>query len=172
MIPLLTALAAKGLGLLGDAIVAKGKAAIEAKLGVKIPSTEAELTPEVTEKLLTAQNLHEQFLINAALEEKKLDIAAGDSASKEVTARWAADMGSDNQLSKNIRPATLIYLLAIFSISAIAATFGKPMPDAYLTVLSGLLELAVGAYFVGRTAEKGVNTVLAIMESRKTTKGN
>jgi flagellar biosynthesis component FlhA len=72
MPPFLLALFAQGLGLLGNAVLAKGKEVIEDKLGVDI---EKEVqTPEGRMKLLQLQTDHEEFLLNNALENKKLDL--------------------------------------------------------------------------------------------------
>lgn len=160
MIPaVLAVLATKGLTLISEAVIAKGKSVIEAKLGIKLPSTEAELTPELEAKLLEVQNAHQQFLINAALEEKKIEVAAAEVASKEVSSRWTADMASDNTLSKNIRPAVLIFLLGLFTVAAILASTGYPTPSAYVDLLGELLKMVFTAYFVGRTVEKGIDMI-------------
>ena len=52
---------------------------------------------------------------------KQIQIILEDAeanAQKEVTARWEADMNSDSFLSKNIRPAVLIFLTVIFTALA------------------------------------------------------
>ena len=61
--PLLTSLASKGMSLLAGAIEAKGKDIIESKLGIKIPSSVSELTPELVQKLKQAEMEHEEFLL-------------------------------------------------------------------------------------------------------------
>lgn len=70
--PLLTSLAANGLGMLGNAVMAKGKAVIEEKLGVDIESSMQ--TEEGRYKLLQLQSDHEEFLIQAALDNRKVDL--------------------------------------------------------------------------------------------------
>lgn len=158
MIPaVLALLAEKGLSLISSAVIAKGKSVIEDKLGIKLPSTAEELTPELTAKLLEVQNAHEEFLITAALEEKKVEAASQAAASTEVTARWQADMGSDNKLSKNIRPAVLIFLLLLFTGFAIASIKKVNIDVAYVSLLGELLKMVFTAYFVGRTVEKSID---------------
>ena len=66
----------------------------------------------VIDKLTTTEEekLEAQRLIQEILEK------ADSEAQEQVTARWEADMKSDSWLSKNIRPAVLIFLTVIFSI--------------------------------------------------------
>lgn len=72
--PLLSTLAANGLGMLAGAIQAKGKEVIEKKLGITIPENSSALTPEVIVRLKEKEMEHEEFLISARLEEKKLSL--------------------------------------------------------------------------------------------------
>jgi hypothetical protein len=72
LIPVLTTLATKGLDLIGNAILSKGKDVVEKELGVDIESNLA--TEEGLETLRQAQFAHEEKLVEMALEEKKLDV--------------------------------------------------------------------------------------------------
>ena len=65
---------------------------------------------------------------------------------QEVTKRWEADLNSDNKLSKNVRPLTLIF----FSVAYVVGWY----LDYSLENITGLLSLIVGAYFGGRSYEK------------------
>ena len=65
---------------------------------------------------------------------------------QEVTKRWEADLNSDNKLSKNVRPLTLIF----FSVAYVIGWY----LDYSLENITGLLSLIVGAYFGGRSYEK------------------
>ncbi len=65
---------------------------------------------------------------------------------QEVTKRWEADLNSDNKLSKNARPLTLIF----FSVAYVIGWY----LDYSLENITGLLSLIVGAYFGGRSYEK------------------
>lgn len=78
------------------------------------------------------------------------------AATHAVTDRWKADMASDNVLSKNIRPATLIFLTLIFtSISFADGNVGDfTLNPTYAPIWNTLLLSVYGAYFVGRTIEK------------------
>ena len=79
------------------------------------------------------------------------------NAQVEVTARWKSDMSSDSFLSKNIRPMVLIYLTFIFSVLAFAdGNIGEfKIAEAYIPIFQILLVTVYGAYFVGRSWEKG-----------------
>ena len=65
---------------------------------------------------------------------------------QEVTKRWEADLNSDNKLSKNVRPLTLIF----FSVAYVVGWY----LNYSLENITGLLSLIVGAYFGGRSYEK------------------
>ena len=65
---------------------------------------------------------------------------------QEVTKRWSYDLASDNKLSKNVRPLTLIF----FSVSYVIGWY----LEYSLENITGLLSLIVGAYFGGRSYEK------------------
>ena len=79
------------------------------------------------------------------------------NAQTEITSRWKSDMSSDSFLSKNIRPMVLIYLTFIFSLLAFTdGNIGEfKIAEAYIPIFQTLLVTAYGAYFVGRSWEKG-----------------
>ena len=82
---------------------------------------------------------------------------ADKDAQDQVTARWESDMKSDSFLSKNIRPMVLIYLTFIFSVLAFFdGNIGEfSIAKDYIPIFQSLLITVYGAYFVGRTWEKG-----------------
>ena len=79
------------------------------------------------------------------------------NAQVEVTSRWKSDMSSDSFLSKNIRPMVLIYLTFVFSLLAFAdGIIGVfKIATEYIPIFQTLLVTVYGAYFVGRSWEKG-----------------
>jgi hypothetical protein len=79
------------------------------------------------------------------------------NAQTEITSRWKSDMSSDSFLSKNIRPMVLIYLTFIFSLLAFAdGNIGEfKIAETYIPIFQTLLVTVYGAYFVGRSWEKG-----------------
>jgi hypothetical protein len=82
---------------------------------------------------------------------------AESNAQREVTSRWESDMNSDSWLSKNIRPLVLVYLTFIFSLLAFTdGNIGEfKIAKEYIPIIQTLLVTAYGAYFVGRSWEKG-----------------
>mgnify|MGYP003969216525 FL=1 len=99
-------------------------------------------------------------------EEEKLEIKkqiqeilekADSDAQMQVTERWKADMNSDSFLSKNIRPLVLIYLTFIFTVLSFfdGNIGGFVVAGQYIPIFQSLLITVYGAYFIGRTWEKG-----------------
>jgi len=79
------------------------------------------------------------------------------NAQREVTSRWESDMNSDSWLAKNIRPMVLVYLTFIFTLLAFTdGNIGEfKIAKEYIPIIQTLLVTAYGAYFVGRSWEKG-----------------
>lgn len=107
---------------------------------------------EVIDNLTTTkeEKLEAQRLITQILEK------ADKEAQEQVTERWKADMSSDSKLSKNIRPAVLIYLTVIFTACAFFdGNIGQfKIAEEYIPIFQTLLVTVYGAYFVGRSWEK------------------
>lgn len=82
------------------------------------------------------------------------------AAQEQVTQRWKADMQSDVKIAKHIRPYTLIFCLALYTTIMIwdSADPNFNVNPTYLSILELLLMTVFGAYFAGRTLEKGVKT--------------
>ncbi len=74
----------------------------------------------------------------------------------EVTKRWQSDMNSDNWLSKNIRPMSLIFITVVFTIITFAdGNIGQfTLNQEYRPIYQSLLLLCYGAYFGSRGLEK------------------
>lgn len=168
MIPIIGALlgtlAESGLSLLSSAIQAKGKDVVEKVLDVKIPDNP---TPADVEKLRQLQYEHEEKLLELGIEKARLEqeelkalLAAQANQENNVSDRWKADMASDSWLSKNIRPATLIYILSAYLLFAALSAAGINVQESYVALLGQWGMLVMTAYFGGRTVEK-------IMEMRK-----
>jgi len=75
---------------------------------------------------------------------------------KEISNRHEADMQSDSKLSKNIRPASLIFLLAVVSVLSVTdGNVGEfSVGEHYVSLFNSLLIVAFGFYFGGRSLEK------------------
>ena len=76
---------------------------------------------------------------------------------QEVTKRQQADMASDSWLSKNIRPMTLIAILAGYFTFAGMSAFGHDTNSKYVELLGQWGMLIMSFYFGGRTLEKIVD---------------
>lgn len=119
--PLIGTLVANGLNILAGAVTAKGKEFVEEKLGVDIET--AALSQDGIVKLKELEIGHEEFLINAAMEEGKRDL----------------------ENTKSAREAN-----AVIQASENASPMAKNMPY-YLDMLivAGTLLLAYMIFFVG-----------------------
>ncbi len=102
--------------------------------------------------------LHTSGEEKAAAKQKlqELLVSAEQEAQKEVSARWEADMKSDAWLAKNIRPLTLVFLTAVFTL--LSLTDGNVgdfvIGQAYIPIYQTLLLCVYSAYFAGRSIEK------------------
>ena len=159
LIPILTELAANGLNVLTGAITAKGKEVVEKTLGVTIPDSVDKLTPELIAQLKIKEMEHEEALVQMSIDKQRVDIEQEKNANDAVTDRWKADMNSDSWLSKNIRPAVLLYILTAYTIFSLMSAAGYNVNQAYVELLANWGMLVMSAYFVGRSVEKVISTV-------------
>ena len=88
---------------------------------------------------------------------QKLLEEADKDAQEQVTERWKYDMQSDSFLSKNIRPLTMVFLTVMFTLLAFTdGNIGEfSIQKEYIPIFQTLLITVYGAYFVGRSWEKG-----------------
>ncbi len=152
--PIVATLLANGLGILGNAVLAKGQDVIEQKLGVKLKAQPTEQELSIYRQM---EIDHEEFLMEAALKKQEMELAADKNAQENVTKRWEADMLSDSYLSKNIRPFVLIFLLVVYSLFSLLSIWGWNVRESYVELLAQMLMLVMGAYFLGRSVEKIVD---------------
>ena len=109
MDPILATLAAKGLSLLGSAVLAKGKDFIEDKLGVSLEESVA--SEEGLLKLKALEMQHEEFLLQQAMESDKLyfeDTKSARSLGVELSK-------STSWLNQNIMPLLALYVVTVSS---------------------------------------------------------
>ncbi len=73
-----------------------------------------------------------------------------------ITDRWKADMNSDSWLSKNVRPLTLIFMLActMLLIFIDAGYIDFQVKPHFADLLQIVLITIVASYFGGRSVEK------------------
>ena len=107
---------------------------------------------DVVDKLTTTEE--EKLIIKKQIQE--ILEKADNDAQTQVTERWKVDMQSDSWLSKNIRPAVLIFLTGVFTILSFfdGNFYGFQVQEQYVPIFQSLLITVYGAYFVGRTWEK------------------
>lgn len=159
LIPLLTTLAQNGLGMLGQAILAKGKDVIEEKLGVDI-ETSAQ-TEEGVQILKNLEIKHAEFLIGAALEKQKLDNEAVADARK----LQASAIEGNSTLAKEFVYYYAIFWAGISSLYIGFITFGEiPLAnvrfaDTILGFVLGTLISAPMTYFFGSTTSSKMKDV-------------
>jgi uncharacterized membrane protein len=108
---------------------------------------------DAVDKLTTTEE--EKLIIKKQVQE--ILEKADSEAQAQVTDRWKADMASDSFLSKNIRPIVLIYLTVIFTVLSFfdGNIYGFEVAKEYIPIFQTLLVTVYGAYFVGRSWEKG-----------------
>ena len=103
-------------------------------------------------------NLHTSKEEKLAAEQKIQELIANHQAKMEqnITDRWTADMKSDSWLAKNIRPATLAFLVisTVLMIFIDAGTIAFEVEAKWTDLLQLVLITVIGAYFGGRTMEK------------------
>ena len=90
-------------------------------------------------------------------EEIRARVEAEVQFQNNVTERWKADMGSDVNLAKYIRPVTLIALMVMFMATMVFDSLDNlpfNVKDSYVSLLEILMLTSFGAYFAGRTIEK------------------
>lgn len=103
-------------------------------------------------KLLELQQSGQLAQINADIQEQQ-----------ELTKRHTADMSSDSWLSKNIRPMTLLIILAGYFTFAMMSAFDMETHKQYVELLGQWGIIIMSFYFGGRTVEK----VADMVERRK-----
>lgn len=82
------------------------------------------------------------------------ELQADTAEAQELTKRQQADMLSDSWLSKNIRPMTLIAILAGYFVFAMMSAFNMDTNTKYVELLGQWGMLIMSFYFGGRTLEK------------------
>jgi uncharacterized membrane protein (DUF106 family) len=92
-------------------------------------------------------------LLKMQQEGRLAELQADTVEMQELTKRQEADMRSDSWLSKNIRPMTLIFILAGYFTFAMMSAFDIETNRAYVELLGQWGMLIMSFYFGGRTLE-------------------
>ena len=93
-------------------------------------------------------------LIKMQQEGRLAELNADNIENQELTKRHTADMASDSWLSKNIRPATLIFILFVYTVFGVGSAFEMNVHQPYVELLGQWGMLIMSFYFGGRTLEK------------------
>lgn len=170
MMPLIQSLLSNGLGLVANAVMAKGKEFVEDKLGVKLAP---DMSPEQIAQLKIAEMQHEEELLKLRLEEGKLGLEElgmrlkdTDSARNRETA--IATSNNAPLLNKVITPilalSILLITLVLFSIvmfqSAPVDSSRKDILIYILGVLSAISTQIVSYYFGSSQGSKDKSEAL------------
>ena len=157
MIPLVQTLLGNGLGLIANAVMAKGKQWVEEKTGVKL---EPDMPPEQIAQLKVAEMQHEEELMKLKLEENKLDLEelgmrlkdTGSARDREVQIATSKEAPLLNKVITPILAlAILLITLALFSVvmfqEAPVDSSRKDILIYILGVLSAISTQIVSYYF-------------------------
>lgn len=168
--PIIQTLLSNGLGLVANAVMAKGQAFVEDKLGVKLAPN---MSPEQVAELKIKEMEHEEELMRLKLEENKLDI-------EELTLRLKdTDSARDREiqiatsdkaplLNKVITPILALALLLItFALFAVVMFDHSPVDSTrkdiliyILGVLSAISTQIVSYYFGSSQGSKDKSEAL------------
>ena len=104
----------------------------------------------VKETVSAVADVVDQFVQTPAEKE-----AARAAIEKEISKRWASDMNSDSWLSKNVRPLTLITVVAFLILMTFFEGFGISSVDERWIGLWEMVSITViGGYFAVRSVDK------------------
>lgn len=156
MTPFVKDLLANGLGLLGNAVMSKGKDYVEKKLGVELPPEGKPLPPEKLVELRNLEFEHEEALQQMATRRAELELEGEKVEHAAITDRWRIDMSSDSWLSKNVRPIVILYLLFVISVMAFFSQWLN-VSDPWIALLGTSFTTAIVALFGSRGIEKVVS---------------
>ena len=161
MMPLIQTLLTNGLGLVANAVMAKGKEFVEDKLGVKLAP---DMTPEQVAQIKIAEMEHEEELLKLRLEEDKLDLAELEARLKDTNdarQREVQIATSDKAplLNKIITPVLALGILGLtFVLFGVVMFDNTPVEasrkDILIYVLGVLSAVStqVAAYYFGSSA--------------------
>jgi hypothetical protein len=102
-----------------------------------------------------AQKAQAQLALQQLAQDGKLaELQADMNEANNISDRWKADASTDSFLAKNIRPLTLIFILAVYTFFAFMSMLGHETRGAYVELLGQWGMLVMTAYFGGRSLEK------------------
>ena len=157
LLPILGPLLQNGLGLVANAVVAKGKQYVEQKLGVEL---KPDMSSEDLAKIQIAQMEHEEELMRLRLEEDKLDLAELEMRLKDVDSARDREVSIATSkdaplLNKIVTPVLALGVVGLTFILFAIVMFDDTPVDAsrkdiliyVLGVLSAIATQIVSYYF-------------------------
>ena len=157
-------LLANGLGLVANAVLAKGKKVVEDKLGVEL---KPDMSPEDMAKVQIAAMEHEEELMRLRLEEDKLDLAELELRLKDVDSARDRETAIATSKDAPLLNKIVTPVLALGIVGLTFILFGVVMFDAspveasrkdiliyVLGVLSAIATQIVSYYFGSSAGSK------------------
>ena len=157
LLPIVQPLLANGLGIVANAVLAKGKKVVEDKLGVEL---KPDMSPEDMAKVQIAAMEHEEELMRLRIEEDKLDLAELELRLKDVDSarnRETAIATSKDAplLNKIVTPVLALGVITLtFTLFGIVMFDNSPVEASrkdiliyVLGVLSAIATQIVSYYF-------------------------
>lgn len=147
MIPIVAALMTEGLSILGNAVLAKGKEAIEERFGVALPDGDKSIDPNVIGRLKELEAQHEQWLIEAGIRQRQVELdeakayLADTASARDMNTRINESLNAD-WLPKNI--ASILAFVVVIGGGAMLWTTAQP---DVRTAAVGLITMVLGFYF-------------------------
>jgi len=123
---ILTPLLGNGLNLVANAVLAKGKDAIEKKLGIQL---KPEMTNEELAKIQIAQMEHEEELLKLRLEDDKLDLAELQTRLKDTNDARQREVQIANSDKAPLLNKIVTPVLALSILTLTFVLFGVVMFD-------------------------------------------
>lgn len=173
LVPVLSKLAENGLGLLTDAITAKGKEFVEKQIGVDIPDEAEKLTPELIATLKTKEMEHEEKLLELSIEKQKIDIEqekiyledTQNARNMQIEALRQNDVFSKRFVYYFASVAMIVTAIYIFSITFfVIPQENVRFADTILGFLLGTLVSTIVNFFFGTSkGSKDKDETLALL---------
>lgn len=163
--PLVASLAKAGLGLIGNAVLAKGKEVVEEKLGVSLDT--AVQTPEGLVRLKELEIQHEEALNAFVLAQREQELKAAemtyaDTAGARGMSTKVNETPHSSWLTKNIA-AILALIVVVGGGCALVSTKDADVRTAAV----GLMTLVLGFYFGSTVRSAGRDELIAKLAAPK-----
>jgi hypothetical protein len=148
--PFVKDLFANGLSMLGNAVLSKGKAAVEEKLGVKLPEEGKPLSPEQLVEMRNLQFEHEEKLLELGIEKAKVELELekvdSENLKTEVADRTSARDRDAKLLAlgqHNFRADVMFVLAVLVIVALVWMIWRDPSVNEFM---KGIVTLVLGRF--------------------------